>query len=333
MTVPNSMYPVFLQLQGRKVLVVGGGSVAERKVRVLRATGADIHVGAPALTPDLAIWAKSGDLRWLAGTFDPSWMEGAWLVIAATDERNVNAQVRDVATQRRIWINVVDDPELTAFQVPAVVDRSPLTVAISSGGAAPVLARRLRERLEAEISHHMGTLAALLTKKRAEIRAAFPDMAQRRHFYDWTLDGPLLNLLDEGRREEASATLDHALTFPESFPAAKLSVVRVHPADPGLLTLKALRALHEADALIFDPRIVDEAVVAMSRRDAERITVNLEEWKNADVIYSQLNMLTRDHGRVVYLVSATQLPLSENLEHGLRKLEEMGLPVQRLIQI
>lgn len=303
MSVSNTLYPVFMQLNDRKVLVVGGGSVAERKVRALLPTGARVHVGAPDLTAALAQWRDTEALTWLEGAFREDWLDDAWLVIAATDDHEVNMHVCSLATQRRIWINVVDDPELSAFQVPAVVNRSPLTVAISSGGHAPVLARRLRERLEALVDHQLGKLAQMLGERRDAIRRAFPDLAQRRHFYDWTLDGPLMQLLDEGHETSAAAMLDQALQSPTSWPRARLSVLRSPGGDPGLLTLRSLRALHEADAIIYDPRCQEEPVLAMARRDAERLPVDLEEWVGSAEVSEQLQALLRSHGRLVLLLN------------------------------
>lgn len=330
MSTAHSLYPVFLQLRDRKVLVVGGGNVAERKVRTLMATGALVHVGAPELTEALSTWSKEGALTWHRGNFDPTWLDHAWLVIAATDDRQVNAQISELATARGIWINVVDDPELSSFQVPAVVDRRPLTIAISSGGHAPVLARRLRERLEALVDHQLGTLASMLGERRSGIRAAYPDLAQRRHFYDWTLDGPVMQLLGKGQPEAAARMLDQALNSPIAWPRAQLTVLASPGADPGMLTLKGLRSLHEADALLFDPRHHEEAVLEMARRDADRVPVHLEEWITHGDACAQLQKLLQTHGRLVMLLGDFSPQAAQTLASLLSRLEAAGIPVQRL---
>lgn len=330
MSASNSLYPVFLQLHDRKVLVVGGGSVAERKVRALLRTGARVHVGAPELSKALSEWNQSGTLTWHRGNFEPTWLDQVWLVVAATDDRQVNAQISELATARGIWINVVDDPELSSFQVPAVVDRAPITVAISSGGYAPVLSRRLRERLEALVDHQLGTLASMLGDRRAAIRAAYPDLAQRRHFYDWTLDGPIMQLLSGGQAEAATRMLDEALRSPATWPRAQLTVLASPERDPGLLTLKGLRALHEADALMFDPRHHEEAVLGMARRDADRIPVHLEEWLTHGDVTAQLQKLLQAHGRLVMLVRGSEDYALQALSSHLDRLEAAGIPVQRL---
>lgn len=330
MTVENTLYPVFLQLQGKKVLVVGGGNVAERKIRALLAAGADVYAGAPELTPALRACAQGGVLHWLAGRYDAGWLDDAWLVVAATDDRELNAQVSRQAAERRIWVNVVDDPELSAFQVPAVVDRAPITLAISSGGHAPVLARRLRERLESLVDHGMGRLAGLLAQRRAAIRNAYPDLAQRRRFYDWTLDGPVLALIGNGEIDAAGAMLDQALATPENWPRMLLTLLRAPAGDPGLLTLKGLRALHQADAIVFDPQHHAEAIVAMARRDAERLPVNLPGWLEQAAAIDEIARILQAHGRVVLLADAARPELEAVFSQLLAQAESRAIPVERL---
>lgn len=267
------LYPLFADLTGLPVLVVGGGHVAERKIAALLAAGAQVRVGAPALTPLLMQQVEEGKLEHHASSFQPTWLNGMWLVIAATDDRDLNAQVAAAASERRIFANVVDDPALSRFQVPAVVDRAPLTVAISTGGAAPVIARRVRETLETELDHALGPLTALAQRHRARITQRWPDLSERRAFYDWLHDGPVMALLRNARSDEAERILLDALSAAE-IPAPKGSVLLVGagPGNPGLLTLRALRALNQADVILHDS-LVSEPVLALARRDAERIDV------------------------------------------------------------
>src|SRR5690606_20274730 len=147
-----------------------GGEIAARKVQLLLEASADVHLGAPELIPELAQLAAQGRIRAQQGEFRPEWLDGAWLVVAATDNRAVNAAVSQAAQTRHLFCNVVDDAELSSFQVPSIVDRSPLIVAISSSGVAPVLARRMRERIESLFDHSLGTLAALAARYRPRIR-------------------------------------------------------------------------------------------------------------------------------------------------------------------
>lgn len=267
------LYPLFADLTGLPVLVVGGGHVAERKIAALLAASAQIHVGAPALTPNLTQLVEAGTIEHHAGAFQSAWLDGMWLVIAATDDRELNARIATAASERRIFANVVDDPALSRFQVPAVVDRSPLTIAISTGGAAPVIARRVRETLETELDHALGPLTALAQRHRARITQRWPNMAQRRAFYDWLHDGPVMGLLRNARSDEAEQVLLEALNNTDTpVPKGSVLLVGAGPGDPGLLTLRALRALNQADVILHDS-LVSEPVLALARRDAERIDV------------------------------------------------------------
>ena len=329
MTIPNALYPIFLQLQNRKTLVVGGGVVAERKIRALLSAQADVHVGAPQLTETLQHWARESRLTWHEGTFDAQWLDGAWLVVAATDDRQTNAHIRDLCTERHLWINVVDDPELSAFQVPAVVDRAPLTLAISSGGHAPVLARRMRERLETLVDHEMGTLAGMLAERRDAIRRAYPDLSQRRAFYDWTLDGPPLALLAQGDTAGATRSLDDALLQAAGWPRRMLTVLAAPATDPGLLTLKGLRALHAADALLFDPSMHDDAVLSMARRDAQRLPCAFDAWQTAEQADSTMSAVLEEYGRVVMLTSAGG-DIAPHIGACLNAMQERGVHVESL---
>ena len=166
------LYPLFADIAGRTVAVVGGGDVAARKTAALLAAGARVRIGAPDLHPQLAQWAAQDRICHVPGSFHEDWLDDVWLVVAATDDAAVNRQVAAAARSRRLWINVLDDAERSSLNVPAVVDRAPLIVAISSGGAAPMLARWLRERLEASLDHALGALAAQPGRSRRRTRAA-----------------------------------------------------------------------------------------------------------------------------------------------------------------
>lgn len=330
MIIPNSLYPVFLQLHDKTVLVVGGGTIAERKVRALLPSGARVCVGTPELTPTLQSWVEAGTISRLAGHFTTEWLDGAQLVIAATNDRQVNAHISQLASQRGIWINVVDDPELSTFQVPAVVDRAPITIAISSGGHSPVLARRLRERLETLVDHGIGRLAGMLAQRRPAIRAAYPDLAQRRQFYDWTLDGPALALISKGTTHAAATLLDQHLNNPTNWPRKLLTVLAAPSHDPGQLTLKGLRALHQADALLYDPRLHDEAVLAMARRDAERLPVHLEAWLENSQAAERTREILEEHGRVALLTVKPKGSESDALKRVLSELESSEIVLENI---
>ena len=290
------LFPIFTDLAQRRVLVVGGGEVAARKAAALLEAQADVVVGAPALDPDLARLAADGRITHLAGTYESHWLEQVWLVVAATDDRAVNQQVHDDAVARRLFCNVVDDAALSTFQVPSIVDRSPLIVAISSSGVAPVLARRLRERLESLFDHTLGPLAALAERHRARIRRQRPDLGQRRRFYDWLLDGPVAQALRQQQPAQAEQLLHEALEQPQEARQGSVVLVGAGPGDPGLLTLKALRALNEADVILHD-RLVSDAVLSLSRRDAERITVGKQLGEDHQATQSRIHRLMVEHAR------------------------------------
>ena len=191
--------------------------------------------------------------------------------MAATDDTEVNREVSEAAEARRLFCNVVDDPALSSFQVPSIVDRSPVIVAISSSGVAPVLARRLRERIESLFDHTLGQLAGLAERYRQRIRAGHPDLGARRRFYDWLLDGPVAGLLRQ-QPDQAEAAL---AARPGPAPAPRRGQRGAggrRTGDPGLLTLKALRALNEADVIMYD-RLVSDDIMALARRDATRVSV------------------------------------------------------------
>lgn len=266
------LYPLFANLEGRRVLVVGGGAVAERKARSLMKCGARVLVGAPRLTAMLRRWADDGSLAYLPGPFDPAWLAAVWLVIAATGDRQVNAQVKAAADERSVLANVVDDPALSSFQVPAVVDRSPVVIAISSSGAAPVLARRVRERMEALFDASLGTLAALAGRHRQAIRQAYPDSGARRRFYDWLYDGPVLAQLRQGDLTGAEQRVRSRLAAAATEDASlerRVTWITVLPDQPGRLTLDELRAMNEADVLVHECDL-PLVFLDMARRDADR---------------------------------------------------------------
>ena len=271
---PARLFPLFADLRGRRVLVVGGGAVAARKIEALHDTGALVRVGAPVLEPAVAAQVASGRIEYLAGAFRPSWLDGAWLAIAATDDARVNRAVAEAGEARGIWVNVVDDAALARVHLPARVERGPLQIAISSGGGAPMLARLVRERLEAQFDDSFGALAQLLARHRQRIVARWPEPGARRRAFERLLSGPLQGLLRRRRHIEAERLLDAELAPSrlQAAPRGSVALVGAGPGDAGLLTLRALRLLGEADVILHD-RLVSREVLALARRDAERIEV------------------------------------------------------------
>ena len=264
--------PIFCRLDNKPVLLVGGGEVAERKARLLLDAGARLTVVSPALDPELAALAASGTIDWLAAEFEPAQLTGKWLVVAATDRREVNALVYQSANQAGIFANVVDDPKRSSFIMPSIIDRSPLMVAISSGGKAPVLARLLREKLEALLPQHLGAMAAFAGGLRDRVKARFASMGERRQFWERLLGADRLGqALARGDKASANQLAD-ALFAEDAGAKGEVILVGAGPGDPGLLTLHALRHMQQADLVVYD-RLVSDEVMALVRRDARRIFV------------------------------------------------------------
>lgn len=291
------LYPLFADLSQRPVLVVGGGAVAERKVAALISAQAEVTVNARELSVELQRWAAEGRITVRAGEFEDDWLDQVWLVVAATSDHALNQRVATAAEQRRLFVNVVDESSLCSFHVPAVIDRAPLTIAISSGGDAPMLARLLRERLETLLDHSLGALATLAARLRPRIRERFPQMAERRRFYEDLFAGPAARLLRQGRPEDALAAAQEALVKPSTAAALSGSVVLVGagPGDPGLLTLRALRALNEADVILHD-RLISAEVLELARRDADRIEVG-KQAGNHHTTQDGIHALLLEHAR------------------------------------
>lgn len=322
------LFPLFADLAGREVLVVGGGEVAVRKIEALLQAGAEVRVHALDWHPTLVRWREEGRLARLDGDFDPAWIDAAWLLVVATDDAAFNTALAAQARIRRTLANVVDDAGLSSFQVPAVIDRAPLQLAISSGGAAPMLARRLRERLEVSLDPSLGALADLFARHRAMIRQRLPDLTRRRRWFDAVIDGAVPALLREGQVEDAEqafvAMLDPARI---DLSGGRLSLVGTGPGDPGQLSLAALRAMNLADVLLVAPG-VDAAVLALARKDAPRDPAPDDPAACADALLAH----ARDGRHAVWLAPGDafrQAPLAAVAQ----ALRQHGLPCEVLAGI
>ena len=262
--------PLFLDLSDAPCLVVGGGEVAARKIRSLIDTGARVTIVAPALAETTAELANRHRLDVARREFEETDVRGQLLVIAATGDADVNRRAFAACRERRVLINTVDDAALSTAIFPSIVDRGPVTVAVSTGGTSPTLARRLREQIEALLPSATGRLAEFLGGRRARVREAVPDIDARRRLWDNALDGDLPALIAEGNEQAADSELMRLASggTPEGF----VSLVGAGPGDPDLLTLKALRALQRADVIYYD-NLVSPAVLDLSRRDANRVYV------------------------------------------------------------
>ncbi|WP_405230195.1 siroheme synthase CysG [Lentisalinibacter sediminis] len=268
--------PVFLRLHDVPCLIVGGGETASRKFRLLAAAGARVTVVAPTLTAELDRTRRDEALVHIDSEFEPSHLDAQQLVIAATADRSLNRWVAELADGRGVLCNVVDDPQACRFIMPAIVDRSPIMIAISSGGTAPVLVRRLREKIETLLPARIGTLAALAGRWRSRVVGRLREGGARRRFWERVFSGPASDAALAGRAEEADRLIARTLASAAAGsdrPAAGIAwLVGAGPGDPGLLTLRALQVAQEADVVLYD-RLVSPEVLELTRRDAERIPV------------------------------------------------------------
>ena len=265
-------FPAFIKLDQQPCLVVGGGDVAFRKINLLLDSGANVVVLAPGISKSIARLLLSGQLSHLRKIFEASDIQGFRLIIAATSDAAVNQHIFTSAEAAGVLVNVVDNPGSSRFIFPAIVDRSPITIAISSGGHAPVLARLLRQKIEALIPAAYGTLAAFAGSLRNSVKTAIAPGA-RRVFWEEVLDGPIAERVLSGRPHQARVLFDEKISRNESSsPIGEVYLVGAGPGDPELVTLKALHLMQQADVVFYD-NLVSEDVLNLVRRDSIKIPV------------------------------------------------------------
>ena len=264
--------PLFCQLRGRTCLLVGAGDVAARKARLLLDAGARLQVCALDFSTPFYEWQQAGDITLLHQPFSAELLDQCWLVIAATNNEAVNQQVSAAAEARRLFCNVVDAPAQASAIMPSIIDRSPLMIAVSSGGRAPVLARLLREKLEALLPQHLGKLAALAGTLRQRVKTQYATGAERRRFWEKLfVSDRLAQSLANNDTQRAAALTDELFNQPLD-KRGELVLVGAGPGDAGLLTLKGLQQIQQADIVVYD-RLVSDEVLQLARRDAEKIFV------------------------------------------------------------
>jgi len=321
--------PLFHKLQGGRVLVVGGGEIALRKARLLADAGAALRVVAPDVDGQLAALAREGGGEVLVRGYRADDLVGCRLVIAATDDSGLNAQVSADAQALSLPVNVVDAPALCTVIFPAIVDRSPLVVAVSSGGDAPVLARLIRAKLEAWIPSAYGELAGLAARFRDKVKALYPDVNQRRGFWETVFQGPIAERQLAGQGTEAEKLLQAMVDGAPVQQGGEVYLVGAGPGDPDLLTFRALRLMQQADVVLYD-RLVAPAIIEMCRRDAERIYVGKRRADHA-VPQDQINRLLVDLAqqgkRVLRLKGGDPFIFGRGGEE-IEELAEHGIPFQ-----
>jgi uroporphyrin-III C-methyltransferase/precorrin-2 dehydrogenase/sirohydrochlorin ferrochelatase len=290
--------PIFVDLRERLVVVVGGGVVAARKVEQLLKAHARVRVVAPELCPELAAFRDLGRIECRPVPFSAPQLDGALLAIAATDDPAVNAAVVAAARERRILANVVDDGAGSDFIFPAIVERSPLVVAVGTSGSSPTLARRVRAQIEALLPERLGDLARYAGQWREAVAKALPELPARLRFWDGFFDGPVAARLLTGHAEGNDAAMQAALDAARSAAAAprgEVYLIGVGPGDPDLLTLRAQQLLQQADVLLHD-RLVPEAILGRARRDAMKINVGKTPGRHEHT-QEYINELLLEHAR------------------------------------
>jgi len=323
--------PVFLKLTDRPCLVVGGGKVAARKVTLLKRAGARVTVVSPAACEEIQARARQGAISYLGRGYQEADMIGMALVIAATDDPALNHAVAQQANGTGIPVNIVDSLEDCSFIVPSIIDRSPVQVAVSTGGASPVLARLLKARLESFLPSAYGRLASLVDEYRQAVKDRFADARRRRTFWENVLQGRVAELLFAGHEDRARRALQDAIDNPDPETGAngEVYLVGAGPGDPDLITFRALRLMQQADVVVYD-RLVSEPVLDMVRRDAELIYAGKQRDQHTltqESINQLLVRLAKEGKRVLRLKGGDPFIFGRGGEE-IETLAEEGIPFQ-----
>jgi len=268
--------PIFYKINNRHCVVIGGGDVAMRKVSMLLKADADVTVISPEICHELQELVTAKKIKYARSNFEIKQLDGSCLVIAATDDEAVNKAVSIAAKEQNILVNVVDAPDLCTFTMGSIIDRSPVVIAISSEGNAPVLARYIRTKIETMLPAGYGRIAAIAGEFREQVKAKFATTQLRRRFWEDVLQGPMVERVLAGQ-EKAARELLQDLIDDKDTAASKGEVYLVGggPGDPDLLTFRALRLMQQCDVCVYD-KLVSPEVMELVRRDAELIYVGKE---------------------------------------------------------
>ncbi|WP_319557835.1 siroheme synthase CysG [Thiomicrorhabdus sp.] len=278
--------PIFMNIKGQPCLIVGGGAVAARKADLFIKAGAKVTVIAPLLKEEMQRHLQLGKIEWVEAGFDRELMRALpkpKLVISATNEQAVNEAVYEYCRQQQIEVNVADQTEYCDFILPAIIEREPMTVAVSTGGRSPVLARVMKARLESLLPQGLSAVTDLVGRYRNAVKKTLQDAENRKRFWEKLLDS---TFIDKASRLESSGEAEAILQ--QKLQAARLEeqdglnevgevyLIGAGPGDPELMTFKALRLLQQADVVVYD-RLVSTEILDMARREAERIYVGKKD--------------------------------------------------------
>ena len=289
--------PIFIKLQSQRCLVVGAGTVATRKIKQLLIAEAQIFVVAPDICDELKKINEFEEIHYIKQNYIEEHLEEKKLVIAATNNRQLNTEIAEHAKAKGILVNVADNPEAGNFILPSIIDRSPVVIAVSTSGVAPVLTKLLSTRIETIVPFSYGRLAALIGKFRSLVKEKIPDRKDQRRFWENALDGPIAEMFCAGQEEKSLKLLK------EQIENDKLSIdsqgevylVGGGPGDPELLTFRALRLMQQADVVLYD-RLVAPKILEFVRKDAKRIYVGKERDRHA-LPQAEINQLLVDLAR------------------------------------
>mgnify|MGYP003387422948 FL=1 len=324
------LLPIFLNIKRKKCVVVGGGEVAFRKASLLLRAGADLNIVAPVLSDELHKLCLDRDCTITIREFEEADINNAILVVAATEDLKINERVSVIASKLNIPVNVVDQPHLCSFIMPSIVDRSPIVVAISSGGSSPILTRKLKELNESMIPGRIDKLAELLGSFRGRVKNEIDDFSERIRFWENVLDSEIPELVYNGQDDEARSALDNWLANPQNDRVGgEVYLVGAGPGDPDLLTLRALRLMHKADVVLYD-RLVSPEILLKLRPDAQKVYVGKRSADHAvpqETINQMLVRLAKEGNRVLRLKGGDPFIFGRGGEE-LESLAAAGIPFQ-----
>ena len=322
--------PIFINLKQKPVLVVGGGDIALRKINLLIKAQASVNCLSPLFCDGIASLSADKSVNLIQKSFEPDDIKNYSIIIASTDDSLVNSSISELAKKANIPVNVVDSPELSSFIMPSIVDRSPVIIAVSSAGKAPVLARIIRAKLEIVIPSAYGLLAEIAGEYRQKVKNRFSNIKDRRAFWESAFSGVIAEKVFSGRINEARGDIEEQLENSVEIDLGEVYLVGAGPGGPDLLTFKALRLIQQADVVLYD-RLVSKGVMELVRRDSELIYVGKkggsDESTRQEDINEQLVKLAKSGKRVCRLKGGDPFIFGRGGEE-IESLSEHGIPFQ-----
>jgi len=322
--------PIFINIRKKPCVVIGGGDIALRKINLLLKAQAKVDCLSPLFCKGIKNLSKDGHITLINKSFDQTDIKDYSIIIAATDDSSVNSSISAIAQVKKIPVNVVDSPELSSFIMPSIVDRSPLIIAVSSSGKAPVLSRMIRAKLETVIPSAYGILADIAGEYRQKVKDRFSTIKDRRAFWEAVFSGVIAEKVFSGRISEAKKDIHRKLDDSVEMDLGEVYLVGAGPGDPDLLTFKALRLIQQADVVLYD-RLVSKGVMELVRRDSELIYVGKKGGSDKSTrqvdINDQLVELAKSGKRVCRLKGGDPFIFGRGGEE-IESLSEHGIPFQ-----